>query len=881
MRRYEFLYPELSGSVGLVMSEAQIATSLGIVLLVALSTHIFYRRPPAALWPALPLVFFSALIFSFGDLLASIHHGSASLHWAGMVMVYTGLLTIAPGWWLFTSGFSKMVGYRKIYFSRSLPILIAINAMLWIALITNPWHYQFIEIRPFMRSEYGPLWYVTAAVNYIALLATVFVHASEGFAAQDPTIRAQCRFLVAAVAVPMSMNMVYVFSPVPLSYDPTALGYAFSCLLFLFAVERRDLFVLERVSLPSVLDHDADLIVIITRHHQILYANVNAQELFGEGTLNPGAPIDEILHSVVPTFSLGRADRSESDLLEHQFTSPAGVQSIVVIEVSTVQKSRGHEAGKCLRLRDRTALRAALDESEEHFALLETLDLAMGEGLLFKDQSGEIRYLNEAFARLWGTSRQGILGIGQRIDEYLDVKLREPQPKVMQEMWRPGNGAFESSRTEVCDLSLSDGRIVEVITLPVQTDRVTQGRAWRMSDVTKVRKESQAMIQAQKLEGLGLLAGGIAHDFNNLLMTVLGNTEIVRKGIDDGSPMQSTLGDIEIAATNAAELTSQLLAYAGETTYMTETLDLSSLIREVSTLVSVTIPKNIEIDFQLSDEPPLVRGGSAQIRQVLMNLITNAADAIGDAAGTITISTGTGLPVAKSDSCACLEHGKVSGEVVYVTVCDNGAGMDSETLAKIFDPFFTTKFTGRGLGLAATRGILDSHEGQLKIETEKGKGTTFTFLLPADTEEISCNKKDEVPDSPDDFSNSDVLVVDDEEGIRSILKQHLIAAGFNVHLASSGEEALNTLDDIGHSLCLVILDITMPGLSGVQTWGKIRENYSELPIIMSSGHPEEALYKLEGWNMDYDSFIQKPYRRKSLIESIEVLLHPRRAAQVV
>ena len=862
------------------MSEAQMATSLGILLLVALSTHIFYRRPPAALWPALPLVFFSALIFAFGDLLSSIHHGYDSLHWVGMLMVYTGLLTIAPGWWLFTTGFSRMVGYRKVYFHKALPVLVTINAILWVALITNPWHHQFIEIRPFMRSEYGPLWYVTAAVNYFALLAAVFVHASEGFAAQDPTIRAQCRFLVAAVAVPMSMNMVYVFSPVPLSYDPTALGYAFSCLLFLFAVERRDLFVLERVSLPSVLDHDADPIVIITQHRQILYANVNAHELFGGGTLTPGAPIDDILASVVPSFSLERAGKMQSTLQEHEFTSPAGVKSIVAIEVSTVEKSRGHEAGKCLRLRDRTALRAALDESEEHFALLEALDLAMGEGLLFRDQNGNIRYLNEAFARLWGMSTREIRSLGKNLHQCLEEKLREPQPRTMQRMWVPGSGEFESTKTEVCDFYLNDGRILEVMTLSVQTERGTQGRAWRMSDVTKARQESQAMIQAQKLEGLGLLAGGIAHDFNNLLMTVLGNTEIVRKSINAGSAMQSTLGDIEVAATNAAELTSQLLAYAGETTYMTEALNLSSLIREVSGLISVTIPKSIEIDFELADDLPLVRGGSAQIRQVLMNLITNAVDAIADEPGKIRISTGVGFPSTRSDGCACVQHGEVRGRMVHVTVSDNGAGMAPETLAKIFDPFFTTKFTGRGLGLAATRGILDSHEGQLKIETEEGKGTTFTFLLPAESESICSDIKGQVSEPAGDFSNNDVLVVDDEEGIRSILEKHLVSAGFNVHLAESGEEALITLDTMGDSLCLVILDITMPGLSGVQTWGKIRENYSELPIIMSSGHPEEALHKLDGWNTDYDSFIQKPYRRKLLIESIEVLLQPSRATLV-
>ena len=165
-----------------------------------------------------------------------------------------------------------------------------------------------------------------------------------------------------------------------------------------------------------------------------------------------------------------------------------------------------------------------------------------------------------------------------------------------------------------------------------------------MTDVTRVRQESQAMIQAQKLEGLGLLAGGIAHDFNNLLMTVLGNTEIAREGIEADSPIQESLADVETAATTAAELTSQLLAYAGKTTFVTESLDLSVLARDVANLISVTIPKNIEIAFSLRNDLPLVRGGSAQLRQVLMNLLTNASDAIGADGGKIEIGTGIGRP---------------------------------------------------------------------------------------------------------------------------------------------------------------------------------------------------------------------------------------------
>jgi len=854
------------------MPEAQISTSLGIVLLVALSTHVFYRRPPAALWPALPLVFFSALIFSIGDLLANVWANDSAIRWTGMIMVYTGLLTIAPGWWLFTRGFSEMVGYRKVAFRSGLPVLVTINVLLWIGLITNPWHGQFIEARPLARSEYGVLWYATALVNYVAISAAMFIHAREGFFVQDPTIRSQCRFLVAAVVVPMSMNMAYVFSPVPLSYDPTALGYALSCLLFLFAVERRDLFVLERVSLPSVLDHDADPILIISRHHQLLYANPNAEQLFDQGKLNPGAPIGELLELTVPSFSLAEADYSERRGREHQFISPSGVQSVVAIEVSVVEKSRGVEAGLCLRLRDRTALRTALNKSEEHLSLLQALDLAIGEGILFKERDGTIRYVNDAFANLWGTSTEEILKIGEGLQEHLAPMLRKMPPKSVQRMWNHRNTDFDSSRTELVDISMVDGRILEVRILPITTEQGFLGRAWRMTDVTRVRQESQVMIQAQKLEGLGLLAGGIAHDFNNLLMTVLGNTEIARGCIEPDSSIQESLADIETAATTAAELTSQLLAYAGKTTFITESLDLSALVRHVTNLISVTIPKNIDIDFALQNNLPLVRGGSAQLRQVLMNLLTNASDAIGTDGGKIEIGTGIGRPLPMSGAGELIEHGKISGEVVHVTVRDNGAGMDGATLTKIFDPFFTTKFAGRGLGLAATRGILDSHEGQLRIETALGLGSRFTFLLPIQEAAHPSSTEANISIGPRRFENRDVLIVDDEESIREILSKHLSDIGFNVHLASNGEQALAKAKDIGSALSLVILDITMPGRSGVEIWSELRSTRAELPIIMSSGHPEESLDQLEGWNPAHDGFIQKPYRNKTLLEEVAALL---------
>jgi len=791
-----------------------------------------------------------------------------------MILVYTGLLTIAPAWWFFTRGFSRLSGYRKVAFRSGLPALVTINALLWIGLVTNPWHGQFIETRAFARSEYGPLWYCTAFVNYAALVTAMLVHARESLHLSDPTIRSQCRYLVAAGAIPTLMNMIYVFSPTPLAYDPTALGFSLSCVTFWFAVERRNLFFLERVSLPSVLDNDADPILIVSPDYHLLYSNPKAMALFGSADLKPGVELSELIADRLPTFSFETAidDPLVGVATEHRFSSPTGDDRWVTVEVSTVERQRGIAAGQCLRIRDRTALRDAQDDAQHNFALLEALNGAIGEGVLIKDARGEIRYINDAFARLWKATSKEMLEQGHGLQKFLEKMLVEAPPKSMQRMWHTSIETFDPVTAELCDVTLLDGRVVEVRTFPVDTNQGFVGRAWRLRDVTQARSESQAMIQSQKVEGLGVLAGGIAHDFNNLLMAILGNTEIVRQSVETDSPVYAPLVDVEAAATSAAELTSQLLAYAGKTTFLKESLDLSALIREVTSLISVSIPKNVEINYALTENLPLIRGGPAQLRQVMMNLITNAADAIGDRKGTITISTGLGPPPTTSNANAKFEHGKTLGTMVHMAVQDDGSGMESEILTKIFDPFFTTKFTGRGLGLAATRGILESHNGSLRIETSKDRGSTFTVMFPVEELADPSVESIHIKEEKKRIQGRRVLVVDDEPAIQKILTKHLESAGLEVHIASNGEAAIRAVDEISPALDLVILDISMPGLSGVETRKRLREKRPDLPIIISSGHPEESIDRLEGWQADLDGFIQKPYRNKSLMSAIERLL---------
>ena len=234
----------------------------------------------------------------------------------------------------------------------------------------------------------------------------------------------------------------------------------------------------------------------------------------------------------------------------------------------------------------------------------------------------------------------------------------------------------------------------------------------------------------------------------------------------------------------------------------------------------------------------------------------------------------TSRPAPMTNTNATLEHGETRGEVIHLSVSDDGAGMTAATLEKIFDPFFTTKFTGRGLGMAATRGILDSHDGQLRIETKLGEGSVFTLCLP-----IFTGKSDVITEDVhstgtlDRFANKKILVVDDEAPIRAILRSHLAAAGFDVHIASDGSAALVAIEEFGSSLDLVLLDVMMPGLSGIETRALIRKKRPDLTIVMSSGHPEEAFEELEGWDSSRDGFIQKPYLNTALLAQIDTLIN--------
>lgn len=385
-------------------------------------------------------------------------------------------------------------------------------------------------------------------------------------------------------------------------------------------------------------------------------------------------------------------------------------------------------------------------------------------------------------------------------------------------------------------------------------------------DLTERKRLEERLLQGHKLESVGLLAGSIAHDFNNLLATIMGNASLSLDALSPGHPAYKTLEEVLRAARMGSDLTRQLLAFAGMTPLRMAPLNISDAVMEITSLVHATISKKIDLQLDIAPNVPAILADPGQIQQVLMNLIINGADAIGESTGTVLVTTGE----RDLDEEQVRQHypdaGLEAGHYVYVEVNDSGCGMTEETRAHIFDPFFTTKRTGRGLGLAAALGIVRGHRGAMKVYSSPGKGSTFRLVFPA------VGARAEPPHPPEQrgapWGSGTVLVVDDEDGVRRMVKATLQRYGYEVLLAANGFEAVEIVRAMPDRIDLVLLDMMMPVMSGPEALSRVREIRPGLPILASSGYTERiAVERLE--NVAVAGFIQKPYTATQLAEHVK------------
>lgn len=396
----------------------------------------------------------------------------------------------------------------------------------------------------------------------------------------------------------------------------------------------------------------------------------------------------------------------------------------------------------------------------------------------------------------------------------------------------------------------------------------TLERQW--SEESHKRLEEQVR-QAQKLESLGVLTGGIAHDFNNLLMGILGNAELAEDEAETAS-MSEALENIQSGAKQAADLCRQMLAYAGQSRIVIQSVNINHVLNTLVDLLQTSISKKAALTLKLADDLPPVRADVSQIRQVAMNLITNAAEAVGDAEGTITVRTLKKYCTREFLARTYLSEDLAEGDYVVLDVADTGEGMDSETIERVFDPFFTTKFTGRGLGLAAVLGIVRSHGAALDVYSTPGKGARFTLYLPAESATDADSIPEQALESPADWrGEGTVLIADDESSVRFTVVRMLKKLGLHVLEAKDGVEAVECVKQDRESFDLIILDLNMPRMSGYEALCEIRGFAPDVPVLLSSGYSEEESTR-DFSSLNLSGFIEKPYSLDQLVRAVRAIV---------
>jgi nitrogen-specific signal transduction histidine kinase/CheY-like chemotaxis protein len=386
-------------------------------------------------------------------------------------------------------------------------------------------------------------------------------------------------------------------------------------------------------------------------------------------------------------------------------------------------------------------------------------------------------------------------------------------------------------------------------------------------DVTDARREQEESFARQKLESVGTLAGGIAHDFNNLLGGVLGQAELALTELETGSAPEGELKAIKEMALRGSEIVRQLMIYAGKESEAAGPVDLSRTVAEMVELLKVSVSKNALLVTDLGQDLPAVQANAAQIRRIVMNLVTNASQAIGNRDGVIRVRTG------RVAAAAALGHGSAERDYLELEVSDNGCGMLQEIQPKVFDPFFTTQSAGHGLGLAVVQGIIRNLGGTIQLASEPGKGTTFRILL-------SCapGAADETEGPPrgtgepeGELITATILIVEDEDVLRQAVAKLLRGKGAEVLEAANGTVAIDFLRNKGNQIDVVLLDLTIPGPSSQEVLAEAAQGRPGLKVILTSAYSEEMVAASVSSPI-IRSFIRKPFPLWDLVQTLRNVL---------
>ncbi|MDQ6979421.1 MAG: PAS domain S-box protein, partial [Mariprofundaceae bacterium] len=657
-----------------------------------------------------------------------------------------------------------------------------------------------------------------------------------------------------------------------------ALARAFAELEAVWAIRER--------RLQLILQHIPDGVLTVNHEGKVITTNQAAQGMFG------CTPEELIAHNVLDNlYPSSRATRQDVPSLSQQVeleqladtvrecVGQAKDQSLFPMELEVLpfhvdymmfMRERAmfdlDEHGEFLIfLRDLTVRKRA----EGEMRLLSAVVNQASDAILITDPSGLIEYVNHAFYRITQFSREEVIGKKPSIlkgGEYDDSYYKRMWTDLLAgKVWkdvfvnqRKDGSSYHAEQT-IAPIFDGYGHVSHFVSI--------------QRDITRERDLQAQMEHLQRLESLGVLASGIAHDFNNILAVVMGNAELLAIGFANDSPQKSSLDAIVGASTRGAGLCRELMAYAGKGKCDVEWVNLKTLFDELSHLLQVTVPRHVEMHFELADDLPLVKADSMQLEQVIMNLLINAKEAIGSQHGSIQVS-GEKVQLERNDlEGMYFDQLPDSLTFVRLTVQDDGCGMSDKVRCRIFDPFYTTKFTGRGLGMSAVLGIIQSHQGAIQCESQLYEGTKFTLLIPVtvhDTPTIDAPIEQIAPTTVQNKNRETILVVEDEQAIRDVLQQLLNHADYHVRAHADGESALQDFTMHQTQIDLVMLDMSMPVMSGPQLLGALRKAGLTVPVVVCSGEAKDDVLKKLG-DLHVDAIVSKPFQYQALLRLLREL----------
>ncbi len=526
---------------------------------------------------------------------------------------------------------------------------------------------------------------------------------------------------------------------------------------------------------------------------------------------------------------------------------------------------------------DRRRAERELGRSRERYRTLyeAVTDALFVHGLEEDGTMGGFREVNDVACRQYGFSREELLCMSPA-----DIDASESETAVsavLDTLTRGESATFERIHVRKDGMRLPveiHARSFELDGKPSVLSLVRDISDRKEAEEERRRMENR-LHTIQRQESLGVMAGGIAHDFNNLLMAIIGNLELAEEDADLSTFTRKALSESKAAAFRASDLVRQILAYSGKGHFVVGPIRVNPVVEETARMLRTTIAPRAEIDIRLDPADPVIEGDTGQLRQVVTNLILNAWESLGEKKdGSVVLTTGVeacdaaGLKGTVSEIWVGYEEPLREGPYAFVEVEDNGCGMDDATLARIFEPFFSTKFQGRGLGLASVIGIIRGHRGFVRLESGPGRGTRFRALFPLKEDE-RMPAEASAPEAPAEpfQGRGRVLVVDDEAPVRGLIRLMLEKLGYEVIVAAGGTEAVDLYRQHSDGIDLILMDLSMPCMGGVEAFGRLRDLGCAVPVILSSGYSEEYLKK-EYTGKGFSGFLQKPFLKRTLVEML-------------